>query len=77
MTIFQIIISIFAMGGGVGKKKRVVKVARFIPSWLDKAIDGCKVSVWLKPDTENKGKAVCTHCPAPNSFSVNEGWKTC
>ena len=63
------------MGGGVGKKKRVVKVASFIPSWLDKAIDGCKVSVWLKPDPENKGKAVCTLCPAPNSISVNEGWK--
>ena len=56
------------MGGGVGKKKRVVKVASFIPSWLDKAIDGCKVSVWLKPDPENKGKAVCTFVLPPTVF---------
>ena len=65
------------MGGcAAGKKrKRAVKVSSFIPGWLDKAIDGNKVSVWLKPDPEKKGKATCTLCPAPNSFSINEGWK--
>ena len=53
------------VGGGEGKKKRGVKVAKFIPGRLDKAIDGCKVSVWLKPDPENKGKAVCTLMACP------------
>ena len=65
------------MGGcAAGKKRKMaVKVSSFIPGWMDKAIDGNKVSVWLKPDPEKKGKAICTLCPAPNSFSINEGWK--
>ena len=61
------------MGGGV--KKRGVKVAKFLSSWLANAIEGHKVSVWLKPDVENKSRAICTLCPAPNSFSIHEGWK--
>ena len=64
--------SITSMAGG---KKRKVKVVRFLSSWLDNSIEGHKVSMWLRPDSTDKSRAICSFCPSPNSFSINEGWK--
>ena len=58
-----------------GPKKKV-KVAKFLPKWLEMSIDGHKVSRWLTPDPADPAKGVCLLCPAPNSFSINEGWKS-
>jgi hypothetical protein len=61
------------MGGcAAGKKRKMaVKVSSFIPGWLDKAIDGHKVSVWLKPDPEKKGKATNKHQENLNASQTN------
>ena len=56
-------------------KKRKVKVARFLPSWLDMTIQGQSVSTWLAPDPETMSRAICTLCPNNSTFSINEGWK--
>ena len=58
------------------KKKARLKVAQFIPGWLERSIDGQRVAMWLQPDPDKKDRATCTLCPKPNSFSINEGWKS-
>ena len=60
---------------GLGRKKALPKVVSFRPAWLDENIEGTKVSMWLRPDPSDKGRGTCTLCPAPNSFSINEGLK--
>ena len=30
--------------------KKRIKMARFLPAWLDRTIDGHRVSLWLLPD---------------------------
>jgi hypothetical protein len=59
----------------MSKGKPRVKVAMFLPKWLDKSIDGEKVSRWLTPDLMDKTRAMCLLCPSPNSFSITEGWR--
>ena len=56
--------------------KKRIKVARFLPVWLDRTIDGHRVSLWLLPDPNDKGRACCSLCPKPNSFSITEGFKS-
>lgn len=59
----------------MSKGKARIKVAKFLPAWLDMSIDGEKVSRWLTPDPKDKTRAMCLLCPSPNSFSITEGWK--
>lgn len=62
------------MAGAGGNKKARIKVKRFKPEWLDQTIEGSKASLWLKPDVSDSGRALCTVCPAPCYFKINEGW---
>ena len=57
-----------------GGRKSAPKVKGFRGEWLHMTIDGTKASLWLKP-SKDTGRALCSLCPAPNSFSINEGWK--
>ena len=60
------------MSGGGGSRK----VKSFLSGWLQDSIDGQKAGAWLKPDSQDSGRGICTVCPAPNSFSINQGWKS-
>ena len=62
------------MAGAGGNKKARIKVKRFKPEWLDQTIEGSKASLWLNPDVSDSGRALCTVCPAPCYFKINEGW---
>ena len=64
------------MSGDGGSRKGKVKVKSFLPSWLHQSIDGHKAGAWLKPDSKDSGRGLCSVCPAPNSFSINQGWKS-
>jgi hypothetical protein len=61
-------------------KKKIYKVKRFKPEWLQKTFDDVKVSTWLIADPSDPKKGKCTVCPAPSdspfsgrSFSIAEG----
>ena len=55
-------------------KRRKIKVAKFLPSWLDMTIKGQSVATWLAHDPENIQRASCTMCPKNVTFNINEGW---
>ena len=56
-------------------KRREIKVARFLPKWLNMTIQGVLLSTWLAPDPVNTNRAMCTMCPKNPTFSINDGRK--
>ena len=49
-------------------KRSEVKVARFLPKWLNMTIQGVLLSTWLAPDPDNTNRAMCTMCPKNPTF---------
>ena len=67
------------MVGNQGKKG-THRIKSFLPSWLDKPIDGSRTNVWLSAHPGDQSKAICKVCPGVTanrigkSFSITEGW---
>ena len=66
--------------GKQGKKGGTHRIKGFLPSWLDKPIDGSRTNVWLAAHPGDQTKAICKVCPGVTanrmgkSFSIMEGW---
>ena len=51
--------------GGRGQGVKPVKshtVKHFLPSWLDKCIEGVRNSIWLESNPKDHGEARCKIC---------------
>ena len=50
-------------------------VKAFQQSWFQESLDGVKNSHWLERDPKDIGRAACSICPKPSSFSISQGSK--